>query len=243
MSDGAQVVSDGGEFHGLLSGDPGPIVRWTSAWEVRRLVHGAMLIVVGSACYGTAMGWWRDPLQALYVAIKLPLILLLTAVGNALLNAMLAPLLGLNIRFRQSFLAIFMSFAIAGTILGSFSPLVGFLVWNAPPMSTDFSVSGGTYSLIMLTHVAVIAFAGVVANVRLLQLLRELGGNMRVAWRVLFAWLIGNLFLGSQLSWIFRPFIGSPALPIQFFRDHPLAGNFYEAVLHSFWRLWNPNNT
>ena len=185
------------------------------------------------------MGWWRDPRQALYVAIKLPLILLLTAGGNALLNAMLAPLLGLNIRFRQSFLAIFTSFAIASAILGSFSPLVGFLIWNAPPMSTDWSISGWTYSLIMLTHVAVIAFAGVVANVRLLQLLRELGGSARVARRVLFAWLIGNLFLGSQLSWIFRPFIGSPTLPLQFFRDHPLAGNFYEAVFHSFLRVWN----
>jgi len=78
-----------------------------------------------------------------------------------------------------------------------------------------------------------------VANVRLLQLLRELGGSGRVARRVLFAWLIGNLFLGSQLSWIFRPFIGSPTLPLQFFRDHPLAGNFYEAVFHSFLRVWN----
>ena len=239
MSDGAQLASSGGGFHGLLSGDPGRIVRWTSDWDVRRLAHGAALIVAGAACYGTAMGWWRDPRQALYVAIKLPLILLLTAAGNALLNAMLAPLLGLNIRFRQSFLAIFTSFAIASAILGSFSPLVGFLVWNAPPMSEDFNVSGWTYSLIMLTHVGVIAFAGVVANVRLLQLLRELGGNGRVARRVLFAWLIGNLFLGSQLSWIFRPFIGSPTLPVQFFRDHPLAGNFYEAVFHSFLRLWN----
>ena len=64
----------------------------------------------GAGLYGAAMGCWRDPMQALYTAIKFPLIILLTAAGNAMLNAMLAPLLGLNISFRQSFLAILMSF-------------------------------------------------------------------------------------------------------------------------------------
>jgi hypothetical protein len=57
----------------------------------------------------------------------------------------------------------------------------------------------------------------------------------------LLAWLAGNLFLGSQLSWILRPFIGSPNLPVQFVRDHPLNGNFYEAVFYSAHRLWNSN--
>jgi LmbE family N-acetylglucosaminyl deacetylase len=39
-----------------------------------------------------------------------------------------------------------------------------------------------------------------------------------VAWRVISAWLAANLFLGSQLSWILRPFIGSPGLPVEFLR-------------------------
>ncbi len=69
-----------------------------------------------------------------------------------------------------------------------------------------------TYSFIMLANVAVIAFAGTTGNTRLFQLLARLGGNRAVARRVLFAWLAGNLFLGSQLSWILRPFIGSPKL-------------------------------
>jgi hypothetical protein len=183
------------------------------------------------------MGWWRAPEQAGYVAIKFPLIILLTTIGNALLNGMLAPLLGLNIPFRQSFLAIFMSFAIASAILGSFSPLIAFMIWNSPAIG-DAHLSGGTYSFILLTHVGVIAFAGIAANVRLGNLLRELGGG-RVAKRVLFAWLAGNLFLGSQLSWIFRPFIGAPGLPLQFMRDHPLAGNFYEAVIRSLIHLFS----
>jgi hypothetical protein len=50
---------------------------------------------------------------------------------------------------------------------------------------------------------------------------------------VLLVWLAGNLFLGSQLSWILRPFIGSPNLPVEFFRATALHGNFYENVFQS----------
>ena len=62
---------------------------------------------------------WRAPLQALYTAIKFPLIILLTTLGNGLLNAMLAPLLGVNLGLRQTLLAVFMSFTIAAAILGA----------------------------------------------------------------------------------------------------------------------------
>jgi hypothetical protein len=100
---------------------------------------------------------------------------------------------------------------------------------------------GTTYTVIQLTHVAVIAFAGVTANLRLLQLLRELSGNVTVARRVLFAWLAGNLFFGSQLSWILRPFIGSPGLEVEFLRKTAFQGNFYETVFQSVVSLLTPH--
>ena len=86
----------------------------------------------------------------------------------------------------------------------------------------------------LLTHVFAIAFAGIVANRRLLDLLRKISGRETTARAVLFSWLAGNLFLGAQLAWNLRPFIGHPSLAVQFFRDHPLRGNFYEAVWHAF---------
>jgi hypothetical protein len=224
------------EISVLLRGEPERIAAWTWQWSAPRFALHVVVIIVGAGLYGAAMGWWRDPQQALYVAIKFPLIILLTTAGNVLLNAMLAPLLGLNIPFRQSFSAILMSFVIAAAILGAFSPLMAFLVWNAPPMSPE-AVSGTTYSFIKLTNVAAIAFAGAVGNARLFQLLARLGGRRAVAFRVLFAWLAGNLFLGSQLSWILRPFIGSPSLPVEFFRATALHGNFYENVCHSLLQI------
>src|SRR5262249_48539580 len=151
-----------------------------------------------------------DATQCLFTAIKFPLIILLTAFGNALLNGMLAPLLGMKTTFRQSFLATLMSFSIAAAILGAFAPLAAFIVWNAPPMSSGAHFPWATYYAIQITHVAVIAFAGIAANGRLLGLLTQMSGDRQTARRVFFAWLVVNLFLGSQLTWILRPFIGSP---------------------------------
>jgi hypothetical protein len=219
----------------VLRGESALMREWVQAWSLRRTLLYILAICAGAGLYGAAMGCWRDPLQALYVAVKFPLIVLLTALGNGLLNGMLAPLLGLNLGFRQSLQAVLMSFTVAAIILGAFSPVVFFLVWNAPAMSAHVP---GVYSFIQLTHVALIAFAGVTANLRLGSLLERLGGSAAVGHRVLFAWLIVNLLLGSQLSWILRPFIGAPGLPVEFLRTEAFKGNFYETVFRSLQSLF-----
>jgi len=222
----------------LLRGEVAALTAWTEDWRASRLARDVLLVVVGAGAFGAALGCWRDPWQAVYSAIKLPVIMLLTATGNALLNAMLAPLLGMQLKFRQSFLAILASFALAAAILGAFSPLAAFVIWCAPPLAGGANNST-THAAILLLLVVVIAFAGVTANVRLFQLLGSLAGSRGTAVRVLFAWLVANLFLGSQLSWILRPFVGSPQLPVQFLRADAFNGNFFEAVGRSAVRLFN----
>jgi hypothetical protein len=175
-------------------------------------------------------------MQALFNGIKFPLVILAVSAGNALLNAMLAPLLGLNLRFRECFVAILMSFAIAAAILGAFSPLVAFLIWNTPPYGQDSQA----YSFLLLALVLMIAFAGVAANLRLVELLRRLSPSRLIARNVLLAWLAGNLFLGSQLCWMLRPFVGSPGLPVQFIRPDALRGSFFEAVFYALKSLFFP---
>lgn len=222
----------------LLRGEVAALTAWTANWRAMHFARDVTLIFVGAGLFGAALGYWRDPWQALFAGIKLPLIMFLTAVANALLNGMLAPLLGLKIPFRQSFLAILASFALAAAILGAFSPLAAFIIWNAPPLAAGANNSS-THAAILLVLVVVIAFAGIAANVRLLQLLRSLAAGRAGAARVLFAWLAANLFFGSQLSWILRPFIGSPHLPVQFLRAEAFEGNFFESVLGSAVRLFN----
>jgi hypothetical protein len=221
----------------LLRGEREAINAWIAEWNWHRVLFHVGTILLGAGLFGAAVGWWRAPLQAVYTAAKLPTIILLTVLGNALLNGMLAPLLGLNLRFRQSLLAMLLSFTTAAVILGAFSPLMWFLEWNAPPLATAAASRSTTFSCIQLTQAAIIAATGVVANVRLVQLLREWSGSAGAARRVLFAWLAGNLLLGSQLAWILRPFIGSPDLPLEFLRPNAFQGNFYETIFHALKQL------
>lgn len=185
-------------------------------------------IVGGCAAYGFAIGLWRAPLQGVFVAIKMPLLIFLTLLVNGLLNGMLGLLLGSGLSFRQTLQACLMSFAIFSLIVGSLSPIAIAMVLDAPP--PDAPEAPEWYRAILLTHTAIIAFAGVVANHKLLRLLQVFSGSTSTGWRTLLAWLAGNLFVGAQLSYNLRPFFGNPKLPIEFLRTHPFQGNFYEAV-------------
>jgi hypothetical protein len=185
-----------------------------------------VLIICGGAVYGASLGIWRAPLQAVFVAIKFPLLLLLTALGTALINGMLAQLLHAPIRFRQSLLAVLMSFALLAVLLASFTPLIGFLLWHLPPMASQGQAEA--HRIFLLANVVVIAFSGTLANLQLYSLLRQITGKSAI--QILGIWLAMNLFLGAQLSWNFRPFFGSPELPVSFVRDDPFNGSFYEAV-------------
>jgi hypothetical protein len=223
-----------GRLRLLCTGEPAGILR-AFALEGPWIGFTLFVILAGSGMYGATIGLGRAPLQAVYTALKFPLLILLTTAGNALLNGMLAQLLGLGISFRQSTLAIVTSFALASAVLASLSPVTLFLWWNTPPFSSAQAVIAHNATLV--THVAIIAFAGATGNAALFRLLSEMSGSRSTAGKILSAWLVGNMFLGCQLSWIMRPFIGAPALPIEFFRADAFSGNFYEATFRAFLNL------
>ena len=227
------------QFPTLLGGDPVALKDWAANWQTSRVLSCVAVIFAGAGLYGAAMGYWRSPVQAGYNLIKFPLVILATTLGTSLINGMLAPLLGLNLPFRQSLMLVLMSFTVAAAILGSFAPIVFFIVWNTPSLAGQTEIPWATYNFVQLTQVVIIAFAGVTANARLFRVLQTVSGSERVARKVLFAWLAANLFLGSQLCWILRPFIGSPGLPVEFLRDNAFQGNFYETVFRAIGHLFS----
>ena len=194
-------------------------------------------VVIGAGAYGAAVGSWREPVQSLYTGIKLPLAILLTTVGNGLLNGMRAPLLGLRVTFRQSFILVLFGFAITALILGALSPVALFLVWNTPPLSSETQLSSPEYGLLQLMLAAFVGLAGITGCVRLWPLLCEWAGRTGVAGRVLIAWLGTNLLLGSQICWVLRPFIWDPAGPPRFIGREYLRGSFFETVFDAALRL------
>lgn len=221
----------------LLHADAAEMSAQLRAVDRGIILFHAAIICIGAGVYGVTLGIWRAPLQSFYTAIKFPLLIFLTCGGNALLNGMLAQVLGSGLSFRQTSAAILMSFAIAALILGGFAPITLFVWYNSPALGSERAVLG--HSVMLLTHVCAIATAGIIANRRLFDLLRRVSGRDATARAVFFSWLVGNLFLGAQLAWNLRPFIGSPKLVVEFLRPDPLRGNFYEAVWRAFLHLFH----
>src|SRR5207253_124072 len=78
----------------LLRADAAEMSAQLHMADRRALLFHAAIISIGAGLYGITVGIWRAPLQSFYTAIKFPLLIFLTCGGNALLNGMLAQVLG-----------------------------------------------------------------------------------------------------------------------------------------------------
>ena len=219
----------------LLRGEPDDLAEMLRHHSASTVLRPCVVaIVIGCGMYGASLGLWRAPLMAFFVGLKMPLLIFLTLMVNGLLNGILALVLGSGLSFRQTLTACLMCFAIFAMLVGSLSPIVIGMVLDAPPAGQPGAESW--YRMFLLMHTAVIAFAGIVSNHKLLRLLQSFAGSPAIGWRTLIAWLAGNLFVGAQLSYNLRPFFGNPDLPVQLVRDNPFDGNFYIAV----WSMMQP---
>ena len=233
-------ISTKGRGHSLnrfLRADAALFGDWVVRRETGLLWVCVGAIVAGAGVYGLVMGSWRDAAQAIYTGIKLPLVLLLTTMGNGMLNGMLAPLLGLNVTFKQSLVLVLFSFSIASLILGALAPVALLIVWNTPPLTTGTRLSSVEYGFLQLVLAAFVAAAGIAGNAKLLPLLQQWTTSYVAGRRVLIAWLAANLFLGSQIAWVLRPFIWDPAGPSEFIGRQYFHGSFFETVFEAARRL------
>lgn len=219
----------------LCRGRVEPLREWLEQPTAARLAAGTAAIVLGGTAYGFTLGLWRAPLMGGYVAFKLPLLIGLTLLTNGLINGMLAQVLGSGLSFRQTLMALLMSFATFALITGALSPVTFALVLNAPGPGEPGGAAA--YRTILLTHVVIIAFAGVTAHQRFLPVLRAVSASPSAARFVFTAWLAGNLLVGAQLSWNLRPFFGQPGRPVQFLRSDWNHSSFYESVWHNLSHL------
>jgi hypothetical protein len=224
----------------LLRGAPEDLRSWIDQPGRDRLFLCISVIAIAFGLYGFTVGFWRDPLMGLFVAIKMPALIFLTLAGNGLLNGMLGLLLGSRLGFRQSLMAQLMSFTIAALVLGALAPVTFFMALNAP--TSDAANASTAHSHFLVAHTILIALAGIIANLHLARLLIAVTPpGSRTAAPTLFAWLAGNAFLGAQLSWIMRPFFGTPTMEVAFLREKPFNGTFYETVWFSLQRITGGN--
>jgi hypothetical protein len=185
-------------------------------------VLAANLVVFGMI-YGAVMGsfggvWGDRFLQVVFAAVKVPLLLLATSVIALPSFFVLNTLLGLRRDFVQAVRALVATQAGLAIVLASLAPLTAF--WYA---------SSGDYPSAIRFNALMFATASLAAQWLLRGYYRPLiRRNHRHRW-MLYAWLVAYIFVGIQMGWILRPFVGSPGQRIQFFREDTW-GNAYVVV-------------
>lgn len=212
----------------------------------------AVLCVLLGAIYGLCMGVFavvsRDPpeyTQVLASMVKVPALFLLTLivtlpslyVFNALAGSRLGGLAVLRL--------LVASLSVCLAVLASLGPIVAF-----------FSLTTSSYPFMLLLNVVVFALAGGFGLGFLLQTMHRLTlpvrsgpppvpsssasdepssaldrvtGSQGSKVRAVFAgWVVVFGLVGAQMSWVLRPFVGSPDRPFEWLR--PRESNFFEAV-------------
>ncbi len=196
----------------------------------RELLGLVAFVVFACGLYGAVLAGWRSPLLSLYVAVKLPMLFLGTIAVVALFNWMTASILGAGLSFRSTVFVVFGSMTVGCWILLSLVPVALFFLSSGVTYAGTDHELHYAHNAILVTHILILATAGVAGNIALFAGLRRVV-NPRCPARVLFLlWLTAFAFVGCQLSWILRPFVGSPFYPVAFMRPDCMERNFYEFV-------------
>ncbi len=196
----------------------------------KELLALVAFVVITCALYGVVMAGGRSPLLSFYVAVKLPLLFLGTTAIVALFNWMAASLLGSGLSFRSTFFVVFAAMTLSCWILLAFIPVAAFFLISGVPTSGTHEQLSYAHDAILMTHVCILALAGFVGNAALLNGLRSVVKTDCPVYGLFALWIAAFAFVGCQLSWIFRPFVCNPFLPVAFMRADCLKGNFYEFI-------------
>ena len=89
-------------------------------------MRNAALIVIGTFAYGLALGWWRSPEMAAFIAVKLPIVFVATAAVVSGFSWLAALVSGIDMRYREVFAHMFDAMAVASKILLALVPVVLF---------------------------------------------------------------------------------------------------------------------
>jgi hypothetical protein len=184
------------------------------------------LLVFCGLFYGGVMGAFDGRGgQVVYSAIKVPLLLLATLALSLPSYFVANTLMGLRADFAEALRAIVASQAALTIVLAALAPFT--VLWYA---------SSAHYHAAILFNAAMFAVASLSAQVVLSRAYRPLiAANSRHRW-LLRTWIVVYAFVGIQMGWTLRPFIGSPEAPVRFFRGGEWE-NAYVIVARMVWEV------
>ncbi len=186
----------------------------------------AMLIssIAFLALYGAVLGSTHSLWQAISSAVKLPILFLATLIVCAPTLYFFNVLFGSSQSMTQNIAVILTGITVTAVILLSFAPITMF-----------FLLTTSHYQFFKLLNVFIFAIAGIAGVVFLGQGMRVVSGSAEEGagarrW-LLYLWIVVYAFVGSQMAWTLRPFIGAPSMGFELFRQ--LGGNFYTNIFAS----------
>ena len=189
-----------------------------------------LFVVIVCSLYGAILAGWRSPRLSLYVALKLPVLFLSTTALVAIFNWMTATALGSGLSFRDTVFLVFASMTIGCWVLLSLVPISLFFMLSGVSAVGTHAQLQYAHNSILITHILILALAGIGGNAALLTGLRTIVKPHCPATGLFTLWIAAFAFVGCQMSWILRPFVGSPFYPVAFMRPDCLDRNFYEFI-------------
>jgi hypothetical protein len=176
------------------------------------------------ALYGAIIGSTHGGLQIISSAFKLPALYLLTLLICLPTLYFMDIVLGSKRTFSQYVALLLASMAMISVMLFGFAPVTLF-----------FRLSIDDYWFFLLLNIIILSFTGVVgvrffykSMITLME--KETAGKISAnRHKLIKAWLFLYGFVGSQLGWTLRPFVGTPEEPFALFRE--IESNFYVQVI------------
>ncbi|UCG87019.1 MAG: actin-binding WH2 domain-containing protein [Gemmatimonadota bacterium] len=194
----------------------------------RKLRFSVCTLLVLTAFYGLAAGAYAGPLQALSAAVKLPVLIVVTLVICFPAFFVVQILVGSRLRLSQVLVLVLAALDLTAILLAAFVPVTVF-----------FLITGANYYFLQLLHVLAVLVAGVFGMYALHEGLavvcEQRGVYPRKALTIMRAWALLFAFVGIQLAWNLRPFLGDRGEPFRVFRSYE--GNFYAAIVYSVNKL------
>lgn len=184
-----------------------------------------MYIALFAALYGATLGFYTVSWQILFSAIKAPILIFGTVAICLPALFTFNVLLGSKLSFKQTTAMLSVTAYIMATVLVSLALITLFFI--ASTTSKEF---------ILLLNVAAFGIAGMF-GVRMLWTGMDyltIRSGYKPNRQIIQVWTLIYIFVGTQLAWILRPFVGNPGQVILF---RQIEGNFYQSVFHTFLRL------
>ncbi len=188
-----------------------------------RLCWLLIFLVTCGLFYGAVMGAYSGLAagrfhQSLYSGVKVPLLLLVTFLLCLPSFFVVNTIAGLRDDFAQALRALVATQSCVTVVLAGLAPITAFWYVSCPDYRLAVQFNGVTFA------VATVA-AQIVVRRYYGPLVRRSARHRQLLW----AWFFLYAFVGVQMGWVLRPFIGDPDLPVAFFRSGAW-GNAYVMV-------------